>query len=69
MTASQVIGEIVALPEEERRQVIEFTRKLADQRKLSPTDLGVLGSRLSHCEDDGSAAVLKEEIVAGFYGS
>lgn len=68
MTAAQVIGEIVALPEDERRQVIEFTRKLENSGKLSPTELGELSSKLSKCDGVGSAAVLREEIVAGFYG-
>ena len=69
MNAAEVIREIEALPPEEQAKVVQFARRLDAQRKLSPEELGSLAERLASTGDPAKAAVLREEIVAGFYGA
>jgi hypothetical protein len=69
MNAAEVIREIEALPPEEQAKVVQFARKLDAQRKLSPEELGSLAERLASTGDPVEAAVVREEIVAGFYGA
>jgi hypothetical protein len=67
MTATQVIAEISALPQSERRRVIQFTRQLELSEPMTPEELGALASRLIDA-DDATATRLQDEIMNGFYG-
>ncbi|MDB6117537.1 MAG: hypothetical protein JWO08_1318, partial [Verrucomicrobiaceae bacterium] len=42
MTATQIIAEIGALPPQEKRQVIKFTRRLEAEMPLSGDELSAL---------------------------
>jgi|JI6StandDraft_1071083.scaffolds.fasta_scaffold01421_6 hypothetical protein len=67
MTATQVIAEISALPQSERRRVIQFTRQLEMTEPMTPEELGALASRLADA-DESTASRLQNEIMNGFYG-
>ncbi|MBM3884194.1 MAG: hypothetical protein FJ387_31560 [Verrucomicrobia bacterium] len=68
MTAVEIIEQIKRLPREERDQVIEFARHAAENRPLSPEELGALAQRMVDARDPAEADRLQEEIVRGFYG-
>lgn len=68
MTATQIIGKIVALPAEERAEVIRFARSLKADRLLKPDALTSLANRLARTEDSGEAKLLRDAMEAGFYG-
>jgi len=69
MTAVEIIEEIKRLPREEQTRVIEFARQVAENRSLSPEELGQLAKRMVEAKDAAEADRLQEEIVRGFYGS
>ena len=69
MTAVEIIEEIKRLPREEQTRVIEFARQVAENRPLSPEELGELAKRMVEAKDAAEADRLQEEIVRGFYGS
>ena len=69
MTAVEIIEEIKRLPREEQTRVIEFARQVAENRPLSPEELGQLAKRMVEVKDAAEADRLQEEIVRGFYGS
>jgi hypothetical protein len=68
MTAVQIIEEIKRLPQGEQIKVIEFARRVAEGRPLSPEELGELAKRMAEARDPAEADRLQEEIVRGFYG-
>jgi len=68
VTAVEIIEQIKRLPREERDQVIEFARHAAENRPLSPEELGALAQRMVDARDPAEADRLQEEIVRGFYG-
>ena len=68
MTAVEIIEEIKRLPREEQTRVIEFARQVAENRPLSPEELGQLAKRMVEAKDAAEADRLQEEIVRGFYG-
>lgn len=37
-------------------------------RRLSPSELGILADKLANAADKETAAVLREEMIRGFYG-
>jgi len=68
MTASQIISEIASLPPEEQAEVIRFACRLEVERRLNAAELTVLAERLTEAANPAERAVLREEIVRGFYG-
>jgi hypothetical protein len=68
MTGVEVIEEIKRLPKEERTKVIEFTRQLAENRPLTPEELGALAKQMVETKDPEEADRLQAKIVRGFYG-
>jgi len=68
MTAAEIIEQIKRLPRNEQTQVIEFAQRVAEDRPLSPDDLGELARRMVEAKDAAQADRLQEEIVRGFYG-
>lgn len=68
MTAVQIIEEIKRLPKGERNIVLEFARRDAEARLLTPEQLGDLARRMMETQDPAEADRLQEEIVQGFYG-
>lgn len=68
MTAVEIINEIKQLPTNERTQVVQFVKTLED-RMLTGQQLNELAAKLVEESDSEKARLLKEEIVAGFYGN
>jgi hypothetical protein len=68
LTAAEIIEEIKRLPSAEQFKVVEFARRVAEGRQLSPEELGELAKRMAEAEDPVEADRLQEEIVRGFYG-
>lgn len=68
MTGVEVIEEIKRLPREEQTKVIEFARQIAENRPLTPEELGKLASQMVETKDAAEADRLQEKIVRGFYG-
>ncbi|MBI5766682.1 MAG: hypothetical protein HZA93_02735 [Verrucomicrobia bacterium] len=68
MTATEVIKEIEALPPNDQAEVIRFAYRLDAQRKLSGAELSHLAERMVATETPADAAVLRAEIMRGFYG-
>ncbi len=68
MTASEIISEIEALPPDEQVFVVRFAWRLGYRRRLSPAELGDLANLYAVASDGEDAAVLREEIMQGFYG-
>lgn len=69
MTAVQIIEEIKRLPREEQVKVAEFVRHTAENRPLSPEELGKLAKRMVEAKDPAEADRLQREIERGFYGT
>ena len=69
MTAVEIIEEIKRLPREEQTTVIEFARRAAEGRPLTPEELGELAKRMVETKDSAEADRLQEQIERGFYGS
>lgn len=68
MTGVEVIEEIKRLPKEERSKVLEFTRELAENRPLTPEELGALTEQMVQAKDPTEADRLQKKIIRGFYG-
>jgi hypothetical protein len=68
MTAVEIIQEIRRLPKVEQNRVIEFARNVAENRQLTPEELGKLAKRMAEAQDPVEADRLKGEIIHGFYG-
>ena len=68
MTVAQIIGEIGSLPDEDRKKVLRFTRRLESEVPLSADELTALAAELASCEDKTRGNALQEQIVKGFYG-
>jgi hypothetical protein len=68
MTASQVIGEIAALPPAEQAEVIRYACRLEAERKFTGPELGALAEKLTRTTDPVETAALRESIMRGFYG-
>ena len=75
MTATAVIAEIERMPPEDQSRVIQFAMELArrrelsaENRPLSPEELGALAKRMADAKDPAEADRLQAEIVRGFYG-
>jgi hypothetical protein len=69
MTAAEIIREIEALTPDEQEQVVRYAWQVGARRKLSPAELGARAQRLTTTDDPLEAAVIREEMVQGFYGS
>lgn len=68
MNAQQIIGEIAALPPEERAEVLRFTHHLEAEQQLSPSEIRALAERLSVSTNPDQINALREQITQGFYG-
>ena len=68
MTASQIIQEIGNLPPEEQAEVVRFAYRLDAERQLTGAELSALAERMVTSTDPAQIAMLREEIVRGFYG-
>jgi hypothetical protein len=68
MTASQIIGEIAALPMAERAEVIRFARSLDAEHPLSGNELAALAERLPESTSPAQVSLLRDQIECGFYG-
>ena len=68
VTATQIIAEIGALPQKEKRKVIQFTRHLEAEMPMSGDDLSVLADQLAGNADPVQAAALRDQIMKAFYG-
>ncbi len=69
MTLTQIIAEIQRLPPEEQAEVIRFAYKLDAERRLTSDELSALAEQMTKCSDAREAAVVREAIVRGFYGT
>lgn len=69
MTALEVIEEIKRLPKEEQTKVFEYARKVTENRRLSPEELGELAKRMAETPDSAEADRLQQKIVRGFYSN
>jgi hypothetical protein len=69
MNAQQIIGEIVALPPDERAEVLRFTRQLERQQELSPDEIRALAERLAETKEPDQVKALRDELTRGFYGA
>lgn len=67
MNAQQIIGEIAALPPEERAAVIRFTRQLESDLQLSPDEIRALAERLADSIAPDQINSLREQLTRGFY--
>jgi len=68
MTATQIIREIKTLPPEEQAEVVRFAYRLDTERRLTGTELSALAERMAVSTDPVQAAMLRSEIMRGFYG-
>jgi len=68
VTAAEIIEQIKRLPREEQTKVAEFARQVAEDRRLSPEELGELSKRMVEAKDPAEADRLQQAIVRGFYG-
>lgn len=68
MTAGEIIEEIKRLPAAEQTKVLEFAIRTAENRPLSPEELGNLATRMTETQDSAEADQLQKKIVQGFYG-
>jgi hypothetical protein len=68
VTASQIIGEIVALPPSERAEVIRFASRFNTGGSLNGDELAALASRMVESRDLAEKDALWLEIERGFYG-
>lgn len=60
--------EIEALTPGDQAEVIRFAYRLDAERKLSGPELSHLAERMIAADDPADAALLRAEIVRGFYG-
>jgi hypothetical protein len=68
MTAGEIISEIEQLPPVEQAGVISFVRDLTSSSRLGAPELTELATDLANAPHAAEAHILKERIVAGFYG-
>ena len=69
MTAAQIIEEIKRLDPKDQAGVIRFAYRLDAERKLTGKELSSLAARMTETDDPAEAAIIRESIVRGFYGS
>jgi len=69
MTAIQIIQEIQSLPPEEQAKVVRFAYRLDAERRLTGEELSALAERMVQSTDPAEAAMLRETIARGFYGT
>ena len=67
MTASQIIEEIKRLDPKEQLGVIRFAYQLDAERRLTGKELSSLAERVVKTTDPAEQAIVREEIVRGFY--
>ncbi|PYL83677.1 MAG: hypothetical protein DMF17_12665 [Verrucomicrobia bacterium] len=68
MTATEIIEEIKRLDPKEQLGVIRFAYQLDAERRLTGKELSSLAERMINATDPAEQAVVREEIVRGFYG-
>lgn len=68
MTGTEMMKEIEALPPGDPTEVIRFAHRLDAQRRLSGPELSQLAERMAAAPDPAETALLRAEIVRGFYG-
>ena len=68
MTASQIIEEIKRLDPKEQLGVIRFAYQLDAERRLTGKELSSLAERMVKTTDPAEQAIVREEIIRGFYG-
>jgi hypothetical protein len=68
MTARQIIDEIGTLSPEEQAKVVRFAYRLDVERQLTGVELSALAERMLDSKDPAESALIREEIVRGFYG-
>ena len=68
MTATEIIEEIKRLDPKEQLGVIRFADQLDAERRLTGKELSSLAERMINATDPAEQAVVREEIVRGFYG-
>ena len=68
MTASQIVEEIKRLDPKEQLGVIRFAYQLDAKRQLTGKELSSLAERMVKATDAAEQAVVREEIIRGFYG-
>jgi len=68
VTASQIIEEIKRLDPKEQLGVIRFAYQLDAERQLTGKELSSLAERMVKTTDPAEQAIVREEIVRGFYG-
>ena len=66
-TASQIIEEIKRLDPKEQLGVIRFAYQLDAERRLTGKELSSLVERMVKTTDPAEQAIVREEIVRGFY--
>ena len=69
VTAQQIIEEIKRLDPKEQLGVIRFAYQLDAERQLSGEELSKLATRMTETDDVAEAAMIREAIVRGFYGT
>jgi hypothetical protein len=68
VTASQIIEEIKRLDPKEQLGVIRFAYQLDAERRLTGKELSGLAERMVKTSDPAEQAMVREEIIRGFYG-
>jgi len=68
VTATVIIEEIKRLDPKEQLGVIRFAYQLDAERRLTGKELSSLAERMINATDPAEQAVVREEIVRGFYG-
>ena len=68
MTASEIIEEIKRLDLKEQLGVIRFAYQLDAERRLTGKELSGLAERMVNTSDPAEQAMVREEIIRGFYG-
>jgi hypothetical protein len=68
VTASQIIEEIKRLDPKEQLGVIRFAYQLDAERRLTGKELSSLAERMVKTTDPAEQAIVREEIIRGFYG-
>lgn len=69
MTADEIIEQIKRLDPKDQAGVIRFAYQLDAERKLTGNELSSLAARMAKTNDPAEAAMIRESIVRGFYGS
>lgn len=69
MSVEEIVKQYNELSETDQRQVQEFVNNLLGNRKLPPSELGVLARMLAECEDEEEKDLLSDKITRAFYGS